>query len=88
MSVSRGESPLTIRLLGGCELVAGDKAPVTGLLVQPKRLALLLYLAVALPRGFRRRDEILALFWPESDAGRARNSLRQALHELRSHLPA
>lgn len=88
MTVSRAEGRLTIRLLGACELIARDEAPLTALLVQPKRLALLVYLAVALPRGFRRRDEILTLFWPESDADRARNSLRQALHELRTHLPA
>jgi DNA-binding SARP family transcriptional activator/Flp pilus assembly protein TadD len=88
VSVSRAEVPLAIRLLGGCELTARDGSPLTALLVQPKRLALLLYLAVALPRGLRRRDELLALFWPESDADRARNSLRQALHELRTHLPA
>jgi DNA-binding SARP family transcriptional activator len=55
---------------------------------QPKRLALLVYLAASLPRGFRRRDEITALLWPESDAAHARNSLRQSLHVLRQHLPA
>jgi DNA-binding SARP family transcriptional activator/Flp pilus assembly protein TadD len=43
---------------------------------------------VALPRAFRRRDELLALFWPESDAAHARNSLRQSLHGLRGELSA
>ncbi|MBA3759431.1 MAG: tetratricopeptide repeat protein [Gemmatimonadales bacterium] len=85
---SIAESLLTLRLLGELELAGRGEAPVTALLVQPKRLALLVYLAVALPRGFRRRDEILALFWPESDADHARNSLRQSLHGLRNHLPA
>jgi DNA-binding SARP family transcriptional activator len=79
--------PLTLRLLGAGELFGGGNAPLTALLVQPKRLGLLVYLAIALPRGFRRRDELLALFWPESDAVHARNSLRQSLHELRRHLP-
>lgn len=82
------DGPLTLRLLGELELARAGGAPVSGLLVRPKQLALLVYLAVALPRGFRRRDELLALFWPESDAGHARNSLRQSLHELRGQLSA
>src|SRR5687768_15635591 len=56
------------------------------LLAQPKRLALLAYLACARPRGFHSRDTLLALFWPEADTERARNSLRQALHHLRRSL--
>ena len=55
-------------------------------IAQPKRLALLAYLAAARPRGYRSRDTLLALFWPESDGERARNSLRQALHHLRRSL--
>ena len=82
-----GPSTLRLELLGELELLGSNGAPLTRLLVQPKRLALLVYLAVALPRGFRRRDELVALFWPESDARRARNSLRQSLHELRGQLP-
>ena len=44
------------------------------MLAQPKRLALLAYLASATPRGFHSRDTLLALFWPESDQERARNA--------------
>lgn len=83
-----GRTPLRLELLGELELLGGDGLPLTRLLVQPKRFALLTYLAAALPRGFRRRDELVALFWPQSDARRARNSLRQSLHELRGQLPA
>jgi len=54
--------------------------------VQPKRTAILVYLAVAAPRGFHRRDSLLALFWPEHDVSHARNALRQALHGLRHAL--
>jgi tetratricopeptide (TPR) repeat protein len=50
---------------------------------QPKRLALLAYLALAHPRGPHRRDTLLALFWPELSAEEARRALRQALHHLR-----
>ena len=53
---------------------------------QPKRLALLVYLAMAEPRGFHRRDSLLALFWPELPEKRARNALNKTLHFLRSHL--
>jgi TolB-like protein/DNA-binding SARP family transcriptional activator/Tfp pilus assembly protein PilF len=74
----------TIRFqtLGTIDLRAGDVA-VASVLAQPKRLALLAYLACARPAGYRSRDTLLALFWPESDSERARNSLRQALHHLR-----
>jgi TolB-like protein/DNA-binding SARP family transcriptional activator/Tfp pilus assembly protein PilF len=48
----------------------------------------LVYLALATPRGFHRRDTLLALFWPELDQERARNALRQAIHVLREALPA
>jgi DNA-binding SARP family transcriptional activator len=56
--------------------------------VQPKRLALLVYLAVAAPTpaGFHRRDTLLALFWPEHDHAEARRALRQALYHLRNVL--
>ncbi len=56
------------------------------MLRQPKRLALFVYLALARPRGFHRRDKLLALFWPELDEDRARHALRQSLYYLRSHL--
>lgn len=54
--------------------------------VPPKPLALLVYVAAGTPRGSVRRDELLALFWPDRDADHARNALNQALHQLRSRL--
>ncbi|MFL5387010.1 MAG: hypothetical protein ACJ8GN_31330 [Longimicrobiaceae bacterium] len=59
-----------------------DGAPVP--VPQPKRVALLAYLALARPAGFHRRDTLLGMFWPELPEERARNALRQALHQLRS----
>jgi TolB-like protein/DNA-binding SARP family transcriptional activator/Flp pilus assembly protein TadD len=73
--------------LGRVDLRRGD-AEVPSVLAQPKRLALLAYLASAAPRGFHSREVLLALFWPELDAGRARNALRQALFYLRRSLGA
>ena len=60
-----------------------DGTEARAVLVQPKRLALLAYLAAASPGGFHRRDALLALFWPDSTERQARLSLRQALHHLR-----
>jgi DNA-binding SARP family transcriptional activator len=76
---------IELRLLGGLSLraIGRERAVV---LVQPKRLALLAYLAAATPRGFHRRDTLLALFWPEADQYHARTSLRKALHLLRQEL--
>lgn len=71
--------------LGGLNLRRKDKR-VDPVLSQPKRTALLVYLAIARPRGFHARHTLLALLWPESDGRRARRSLRKALHFLRRHL--
>ena len=69
--------------LGAFELVDGEPPSVRLVPTQSKRLALLAYLALALPRGFHRRDTLLALFWPELSGDEARRALRQALHHLR-----
>lgn len=76
---------IRLHVLGTLDL-RRDAVEVRSVLAQPKRLALLAYLASATPRGFHGRETLLALFWPESDAERARNSLRQALHQLRRSL--
>ena len=76
---------IVFRTLGAVDLRKGN-AELSTLLAQPKRLALLAWLATARPRGVHGRETLLALFWPGSDAERARNSLRQALHHLRRTL--
>jgi len=72
--------------LGATDLRDRLGRPVRDVLAQPKRFALLAFLAVEGRRGPVPRDRILALFWPESDTERARNSLSQALHHLRQGL--
>jgi serine/threonine-protein kinase len=67
-----------VRLMG--ERSGDDPAPASA---QPKRVALLAYLALASDRGPVRRDLLLALFWPELGDEEARRALRQALHYLR-----
>lgn len=53
---------------------------------QSKRVALLAFLAAANPKGPHRRQQLLSLFWPDSDEPRARAALNQALHVLRSEI--
>jgi DNA-binding SARP family transcriptional activator len=74
------------RILGGLSLLGPGGRELRPVLVQPKRVALLAYLAVARSRGFHRRDSLLPLFWPELDQEHARAALRQALYGLRSSL--
>ena len=76
---------IDIRVLGTLEIRGPDGTPV-GALTQPKRLALLLYLALAEPSGPKSRDSLMALLWPEADAESARHSLRNAIYALRQAL--
>lgn len=76
---------IELRLLGGLSLRSTGRERAV-VLAQPKRLALLAYLAAAAPRGFHRRDSLFALFWPEADQEHAQTSLRKALHLLRQEL--
>jgi DNA-binding SARP family transcriptional activator/TolB-like protein/tetratricopeptide (TPR) repeat protein len=77
---------ITIRLFGAIDLRGGAGQELRSVLAQPKRLALLAYLAAAEPAGPHRRDTLLGLFWPELDQDRARNNLSQAVHFLRRWL--
>ncbi|HET9514168.1 MAG TPA: BTAD domain-containing putative transcriptional regulator, partial [Gemmatimonadales bacterium] len=72
--------------LGRLDLTDPHGREVRSVLSQPKRLALLSYLALANSTRFRRRDSVLSLFWPELDTSHARASLRQALTFLRRSL--
>lgn len=77
---------IRLELLGGIELVDPANPGASALVGRRKRFALLTYLALGRPGAVRSRDAVLALFWPESDAARARNSLTQAVHHLRVSL--
>jgi DNA-binding SARP family transcriptional activator/TolB-like protein/Tfp pilus assembly protein PilF len=77
---------LRLNTLGRLELLPSDAPGATPVAAQPKRLALLAYLALATPRGLQRRDVLLGLFWPDLDQEEARRALRQALHHLRHFL--
>ncbi len=71
-------------MLGQLDLRGADGQEHSDVLVQPKRFALLAYLAVC--GGFVRRDTLLAVFWPDLDQSHARDALKQALSHLRRGL--
>jgi len=77
---------IELRTLGAVDLRGLSGEELRGVLAQPKRLALLAYLALARPRGFQRRDVLVALLWPESDQRRARAALRKSVHVVRRAL--
>jgi DNA-binding SARP family transcriptional activator/TolB-like protein len=67
--------------LGRVRLIAADGTESSS--AQPKRMALLVFLAVSSAKSAVRRDALLALFWPELGDEEARRALRQGLHYLR-----
>ena len=77
---------IELRALGTLVLRDSNGEDLHPVLAQPKRVALLAYLAIARPPGFHRRDTLLALLWPEQDEQHARGALNQALRHLRTAL--
>jgi DNA-binding SARP family transcriptional activator len=73
-------------ILGSPGLWAADGREVRSVLQQPRRLALLSYLALSETGGYTRRDQLLGLLWPETDESHARAALSVALSRLRSSL--
>ncbi len=63
-----------------------DGPPADSIHLQPKRFALLAFLALAARDGWQQRDTLLAMFWPRGDREHARRCLRQALFHLRNEL--
>src|SRR4030095_15353881 len=77
---------LRLRTFGTLDLRRAGGDELRTVVAQPKRLALLAYLAIATPRGFHQRDKLLALFWAERDTDRARAALNRATYFLRREL--
>ncbi len=80
---ARDCTTIKLQTLGGLELRDSQGRELRVIFAAPKRAALLTYLAIAIPRGFHRRDKLLALLWPELDQEHARGALRQTLHLIR-----
>jgi Tol biopolymer transport system component len=79
-------APIRLTTLGRTELEGPDGVAILSVLSQPKRFALLVYVAVEGSGGLIRRDKVAALFWPERNQADARTNLRKSLHYLRQSL--
>jgi DNA-binding SARP family transcriptional activator/TolB-like protein/Tfp pilus assembly protein PilF len=77
---------IDLRTLGASELEEHLGSGTRPIAIQAKRLALVTYLALAGRGRYRRRDSVVALFWPELDEDHARSALRQGLSYLRRTL--
>ncbi|MGH7592970.1 MAG: AfsR/SARP family transcriptional regulator [Gemmatimonadales bacterium] len=77
---------IELTLLGPNALRGPDERELGSLLAQPKRFALLAYLALDGVGGYHRRDTLAAMFWPEMDQFAARRALRNTLYHLREAL--
>jgi DNA-binding SARP family transcriptional activator len=78
-------SPARLSTLGSVALRDAADRDVDTLLAQPKRLALLVYLAVNGATAHR-RDSLMTLLWPEFSTDRARNALNKSIHFIRTAL--
>ena len=80
---------ITLELLGGVEIRGVERVNTERVLVQPKLVALLAYLSLAGADGrHQRRDQLVALLWPELDQAHARTALRKAIYVIRACLGA
>src|ERR1043165_6022146 len=79
---------MELRTLGSLHLDVPDRTEARNVTAQPKRLMLLVYLALAEPRGPKRRDTLLSPLWPDSDQDKGRQVLRQTVYLLRQSLGA
>ncbi len=77
---------IRLTTFGALSLEGPNPKACRAIVRQPKRLALLVRLALAGGGRFVSRDTLLGLFWPDYDESRARNALNQALYHLRKHL--
>jgi DNA-binding SARP family transcriptional activator len=77
---------LELRGFGDPQLLGMDGLPFTSITRQNKRFALLIFLACDGQTISHRREELLSVFWAESDHASGRNALRQSIHVLRDRL--
>ncbi|MGI9629028.1 MAG: hypothetical protein ACR2QM_19510 [Longimicrobiales bacterium] len=77
---------LRLTVLGRVDLRDATGRRIQSVLSQPKRMALLTYLAMAGRDGFIRRDILTAVFWPNRDDERARKALRDSPEQERRRI--
>lgn len=78
---------IRLTTLGRQALTGPPPADVHAVLAQPKRLAMLAYIALS-PAQCATRERLATIFWEEADEKNARGALRKALHFLRERLGA
>ncbi|MER8967460.1 adenylate cyclase [Mesorhizobium sp. M0074] len=76
---------MRIRLLGGLEVTSPEHRPVR---FATRKTSLLFAALVLAGRRGHRREQLSEAFWPGRSNGQARNSLRQALVDIRRSFPA
>ena len=77
---------ITLRVFGTLALESDSQADAALLVSQPKAAALVVFLTIARPRGFHRRDRLVGLLWPEGTQQDARAALRKTLDRVRELL--
>ena len=77
---------IKFRVLGTTTLQREDGDFDHSFLAGSKRVALFTYLMLARPPGYKRRDKLVALFWPEMGQKSARNALSNMLYHMRNSL--
>lgn len=81
--IERDPSVIRLSVLGAVDAFDGEGHRLNTLLAQPRRVALLVMLAIESMHGGCARERLLATFWPEQTPARASTNLRQALAFLR-----
>ena len=76
---------IRLRVFGSLQLSSDDRGEIRSVLAQPKRVAILAYMAAS-TAAYHRRDRLLAMFWPEQDDARAREALNTAISFLRREI--
>jgi DNA-binding SARP family transcriptional activator len=82
----RDPGVICLTVLGGLDARDGRGGVIDALLAQPRRLCLLVALALESMHGGCTRERLMALFWPDQTPERAATNLRQALAFLRRTL--
>jgi tetratricopeptide (TPR) repeat protein len=84
----RDSGVIRLSVLGAVDVIDAQGKRIETLLAQPRRLALLLMLAIESMHGACPRERLIAAFWPEHSPEQASMNLRQALAFLRRVLGA
>jgi DNA-binding SARP family transcriptional activator len=86
VDTARDPGVIRVRVVGAIDARDASGRTLDALLAQPRRLCLLVVLAVESMRGSCTRERLMAMFWPEHSPAQAQANLRQAIAFLRRAL--